>query len=105
METFVRDFLEGTAAIVRSDHDTLLKMAQAATIAATAATDLAAAVKGDHDLLIRLTQMVTGDETGLISISKDHERRLRWVELRLYMAVGALALIELGIGLLTLLKH
>jgi len=76
MEQLVRDFIEASARIVQSDHD----------------------------LIIKLTEIVTGEGTGLVTVAKDHERRLRWTETRLYIAVGGLAVIELMVGLFTLLK-
>jgi len=76
MEQLIRDFVESSAKVVQSDHDLLTKLAEA----------------------------VMGEGTGLISIAKDHEKRLRWAETRLYIAVGALGLVELAVGVLTLLK-
>ena len=76
MEQLLRDFVEASARVVQSDHD----------------------------LLMKLTEAVMGEGTGLIWIARDHEKRLRWAETRLYIAVGALGLVELAVGVLTLLK-
>jgi DhnA family fructose-bisphosphate aldolase class Ia len=107
MEQLVRDFVEASAKVVQSDHDLLTKLVESAQIDHDLLAKLTEAVQTDHDLITKLAEVVTGDSTGmgLISVAKDHEKRLRWAETRLYLAVGALAMIELAIGVLTLLKH
>lgn len=57
-------------------------------------------VQTDHDLLIATNAVMKQ----LYDASGDHEKRLRSMELKIYMGIGALSFIELIVGAIAVLK-
>ena len=79
MEQFIRDLIIANREVLESNRH----MAQA-----------------DHDLLIATNAVMKQ----LADASSDHEKRLRSMELKMYMGIGALSFIEMIVGAIAVLK-
>lgn len=57
--------------------------------------------ESDHDILLELR----GDVKSLLNISPDHEMRLRFLERWAWMAIGAIGIIDVMLGLIIIYYH